>query len=171
MKPLYAPWRHDYVTGQKTADQSKLVNNCVFCDQFAKNEDAKNFILKRFKHCAVIMNKYPYTAGHLMVLPLQHVSNLNELSVEARCEMMEVINLCINGLKKTVNAESFNSGINIGPTGGGGIPQHIHFHVLPRWRGDTSFLTVIGETSVICTDFVEVYKMLKPFFDSTEINL
>jgi ATP adenylyltransferase len=169
MKSLYAPWRHSYVTKKEKVDISKMPNQCVFCDQFAKHEDDKNFIIKRFKHCAVIMNKYPYNSGHVMVLPLQHTSDLNELTKEVRCEIMEVINLCVACLKKVTGADGFNSGINLGSTGGGGIPQHIHFHVLPRWRGDTSFLTVIGETPLICADFVEVYKELKPLFDETKI--
>jgi len=96
---------------------------------------------------------------------------LNDLSSEARFEIIEAINLTIEGLKAIIKAEGFNSGINIGPTGGGGIPQHIHFHILPRWRGDTSFLTVIGETSVISSDLMDIYNELRTFFAEATLKL
>ena len=142
-------------------NSTKLKNECVFCQQFAENNDSKYFILKRFKYNAITMNFYPYNAGHLMVLPIEHKGELLELSIKARQEMMELVNIAIELLKKTMKPEGFNVGLNLGIGGGGGIPSHLHFHVLPRWVGDTNFLATIGETKIVCSDFSHVYKQLK----------
>jgi len=172
MDKIYAPWRHRYVT--KTAHveaekKIKLKNECVFCQQFAENNDSKYFILKRFKHHAITMNLYPYNAGHLMVLPIEHKGELFELSAQARQEMMELVSISIELLKKTMKPEGFNVGLNLGIAGGGGIPSHLHFHVLPRWIGDTNFLATIGETKIVCSDFSHVYKQLKEELDQIKI--
>jgi len=164
MDKIYAPWRHSYVT--KTAHvepekKIKLKNECVFCQQFAENNDNKYFILKRFKHCAITMNLYPYNAGHLMVLPIEHKAELADLSLQAQHELIEQVNAGVELLKKTMKPEGFNIGLNLGIAGGGGIPSHLHFHILPRWSGDTNFLATLGETKIVCSDFNLVYKQLK----------
>jgi ATP adenylyltransferase len=168
MNKLYAPWRHNYVTkqlGEKS--KTELKNNCVFCDQFAQEDDAKYLILKRFEHTAVMLNYYPYNAGHLMVLPLEHKATLNDLDKTARSELMEATNLSNNILQNVMNCEGMNIGINLGIAGGGGIPSHLHIHLLPRWRGDTNFLATLGETTLVCSDFYKIYKDLKePFAKS-----
>lgn len=166
MDKLYAPWRNDYVTGTaRNKDKSKLKNACVFCHQFEQNEDRKYFILKRYKGCAVMLNAYPYNAGHLLVLPLEHEGELENLDSDTRNELMELVNLSIKVLKKILKPQGFNVGLNIGSAGGGGIPSHLHFHVLPRWNGDTNYLSTIGDTKVICSDFYKIYNDLKKEFD------
>ena len=169
MKRIYAPWRNAYVT--KAADSAKSekradATDCVFCKQIAENNDEKYFILKRYTHCFVMMNFYPYNAGHLLILPYEHKANLHELSLEARGEIMEVINtaLCIS--EKALYNEGFNIGINLGSAGGGGIPSHLHVHTVPRWRGDTAFIEVLGETKLNSNDLEKIYQDLKKAFDA-----
>jgi len=170
MKRLYAPWRQDYVTGMtgKSDKKNKTKNDCVFCSQLSANDDDKYFVIKRFKHCVVMMNYYPYNAGHVMILPLEHKGDLSDLSSTVRAEMMEALNKSIQVIGKTMNAEGFNVGINLGIAGGGGIPSHLHIHILPRWRGDTNFLETIGQTKLISSDFTKVFKDLKKGFSLFE---
>lgn len=163
MKHLYAPWRQKYVTTMTGNGGKKKLpkNDCVFCQQIADNDDDKSFIIKRFKHCVIMMNRYPYNAGHLLILPLTHHAELDDLTPATRAEMMEVLTAAIPVLGKVLGAEGFNVGINLGIAGGGGIPSHLHIHLLPRWRGDTNFLETLGQTKVISSDIVEVFKDLK----------
>lgn len=166
MKKMYMPWRHDYVSKTTMAgDREKLKNECIFCHQFAQNEDEKYLILKRFKNCGVMLNYYPYNAGHIMILPYEHKPELCDLSKDIRSELMELINISIEILKKVLKPHGFNVGINLGIGSGGGLPSHLHVHVLPRWEGDTNFFATIGETKIICSDFYKVYAELKKEFD------
>ncbi len=162
MNKIYAPWRHNYVSKTtKSGDRERSQKECIFCKQFTANDDEKYFILKRFKKTAIVMNLYPYNSGHLMSLPFEHKSELFELSKDVRAELMETTNIAIETLKKVMKPNGFNIGINLGFAGGGGLPSHLHIHVLPRWDGDTNYLATIGETKVICSDFKKVYKDLK----------
>ncbi len=163
MKRLYAPWRHDYVTNmtKKSGKKDVTAHECVFCTQFQAHEDDKYFVVRRFDHCAIMMNYYPYNAGHVMVLPYEHKGELQQLTPHVRSEMMEVVNEAIQVQQKVLNAEGFNVGINLGIAGGGGIPSHLHIHVLPRWRGDTNFLETVGQTKLISADFVQTFNDLK----------
>ncbi len=167
MDQLYAPWRHKYVSS--TAHKNKKAKSkrkCPFCAQFAENKDSKFFILKRYKNTAVVMNLYPYNAGHLLILPLKHKKDLASLGKEVRIELMELINIAVQVLEKVMHPDGFNVGLNLGNAGGGGIPGHLHFHVLPRWSGDTNFLATLSNTKVICSDFRKLYKELKSSFPS-----
>jgi ATP adenylyltransferase len=162
MKKIYAPWRDNYVSNTtRNGDREKMKNDCVFCHQFKTHKDEKYLIVKRYNHCAIVLNKYPYNSGHLMILPFEHKAELNELNKETRAEMMEVVNYAIEALKKTMKPHGFNVGINLGIAGGGGLPSHLHIHILPRWNGDTNFLATIGDTKIVCTPFEKVYKVLK----------
>lgn len=166
MDKLYAPWRHNYVidTARKK-NKKKLKNGCVFCHQFDENNDKKYLIIKRYKNCAVMLNAYPYNAGHLLILPFKHKGELEDLDNDTRQELMKLINLSIKILKKIIKPQGFNVGLNMGYAGGGGIPSHLHFHVLPRWNGDTNYLTTIADSKVICSDFYKIYDTLKVEFD------
>lgn len=163
MQRLYAPWRQKYVTTMTGKGGNKKLpkSNCVFCQQFATHDDDQSLIIKRFKHCVIMMNRYPYNAGHLLILPLTHHAELDELTPATRAEMMEVLTASIPILGKVLGAEGFNVGINLGIAGGGGIPSHLHIHLLPRWRGDTNFLETLGQTKVISSDILEVFNDLK----------
>ncbi|KKQ33376.1 MAG: Histidine triad (HIT) protein [candidate division TM6 bacterium GW2011_GWF2_37_49] len=164
-KILYAPWRHEYVNRNRENDvKMPIKNDCIFCHQVALAEDDKFFIIKRFKTCFVMMNKYPYNIGHLMVLPYDHISDLRELKSEIRAELFDIAALTLTAVEKALKAKGFNLGINMGVAGGGGIPSHLHLHILPRWFGDTNFLETIGEIKMLSSDIQIVYQMLKDEF-------
>jgi ATP adenylyltransferase len=159
MKHLYAPWRKAYMTGHDNTA-------CVFCLTIAKDQDAQRYIIKRFQHCYVMLNLYPYNAGHLLVVPFMHQASLEQLDTTIRQEIMEVTTQSITILKKTLNAEGINVGLNIGgKAAGGSIPNHLHMHVLPRWLGDTNFLATLAETKQISLDLSEMYEKLHAAFN------
>ena len=169
MKRLYAPWRHDYVTGMSGKDKKKNLTSqeCVFCNQIQADDDDKSYVIKRFEHCVVMMNYYPYNIGHVMVLPYEHKGELHDLTPDVRADMMEAVNASVVVLGKVLKTEGFNIGINIGVAGGGGIPSHLHIHVLPRWGGDTNFLETIGEVKLQSADFIKTFNNLKAGFNES----
>lgn len=170
MNRLYCPWRGEYTTATAhTKNENATQDECVFCMQFAQKKDENFFILKRFQYHAVMLNLYPYNAGHLLILPFNHVANLHELSKESRSEMTELIMHSTQILKHTLDAHGFNVGLNLGKAGGAGIPSHLHYHVLPRYIGDTNFLPVLAQTKQISFDLHEFYKKLKPEFEQIKI--
>lgn len=166
MNLLYAPWRHDYICNHSNKNNESLKNNCVFCHQISQQNDEENFILRRFNSSVAILNYYPYNAGHIMIIPIEHQGTLQQLSPATRNELMEVTNAAIPVLEKHLNAEGFNVGINIGQAGGGGIPSHLHIHIVPRWRGDTNFLDVLSGNKVISIDLKKTYKQLHAAFST-----
>jgi ATP adenylyltransferase len=170
MKRLYAPWRGKYTTKVVNEIPEKISEkDCIFCKQLKENNDDNYFILHRFKHMVVMLNFYPYNAGHIMILPLQHVPDLNDLSVEARAELMELTNHAVEIVKRELNAHGVNVGINLGKAAGAGLPSHLHVHVLPRWRGDANFLPLLAGTKPISVDLHEMYAKLKPHFTKLKV--
>ena len=162
MDRLYAPWRSEYTAKTaRTKNENATKDECIFCTIIAEKKDSSNFIIKRFKHNVVILNRYPYNAGHLLVMPLSHTAELKKLSKATRTELMEILSQSSALLKKTLKAEGINIGLNQGKAAGAGIPSHLHFHVLPRWIGDTNFLPAIGETKQVSFDLHKIYKQLK----------
>jgi ATP adenylyltransferase len=159
MKRLYAPWRSSYVT---KSEHKKTSDECIFCTCGAslKNDDV-SFIIARYDSCFVMMNAYPYNAGHLMVIPYCHIGELFALDMHTRSEMMNVVADATNVLKNTLNPDGFNIGINMGAAAGAGIPDHIHIHVLPRWHGDTNFMPLLADTKHISMDLTVMYKKIK----------
>lgn len=167
MKHLYAPWRDQYATqtiNEKTENTTE--NECVFCQMIKKNNDTQFQILRRFKHNIVMMNHFPYNAGHLLIIPFAHVPTLDQLSKEARIEMTELAHASCLILQNKRNAQGVNIGINMGKAAGAGIPAHLHQHILPRFFGDTNFLPILAETKQISFDLDQVYQELKPEFDT-----
>ncbi|XPV77875.1 MAG: HIT family protein [Desulfovibrio sp.] len=158
MEVLWAPWRLDYILGPKP-------DECVFCIPEHRDEDEERLVLARGKHCFVIMNKFPYSNGHLMVCPYRHVSDLGELSAEESYEVMDYVRFCVDILRKAFNPQGVNVGLNLGEAAGAGIAAHLHFQLVPRWNGDASFMAVFGETNVIPEHLLSTYKRLKPLFD------
>ncbi len=170
MDILYAPWRDVYVT--KSKEDKILVSDdfCVFCHKIVDEKLAtQEFILKKTKHAFVILNLYPYNGGHLLILPIKHIANLEDLSKEVRAELMELTNASIVILKNVLQAHGINVGMNLGRASGAGIPSHLHMHLVPRWVGDTSFITVIGNTKNVSVDLEKIYQNLKPAFDALDI--
>ena len=167
MKKLYAPWRSDY-TGSTARAKKDAVSpeNCVFCIQFKENKDDKYYILKRFEHHAVLLNRYPYNAGHMMIIPFAHVSSLENVPPEAQHELIELITVCTKLAKEILGAQGVNIGINLGRAAGAGMPAHLHTHILPRWIGDTNFLPTLGEVKAVSFDLDKAFNMLKPPFET-----
>jgi ATP adenylyltransferase len=122
---------------------------CVFCAVGAETDDYRNLIIFRGRFAYVILNRYPYTSGHLMVVPKRHFGKLEELSAETRAEMMELISRCVQVLTNEYQAQGFNIGANLGGAAGAGIPQHVHFHIVPRWQGDTNYMSSIAGIRVV----------------------
>jgi ATP adenylyltransferase len=165
MKYLYAPWRSPYSSGvHKTKHEKATEKDCVFCLQFKEKNDAEHFILKRTKYNAIMLNKFPYNAGHLLIMPLGHHASLDKLSKPARTELMELVAKTTQLLEKELTADGINIGLNLGKAAGAGIPSHLHFHVLPRWHGDTNFLPTLTDTKQISFDLRNIYEQLKKKF-------
>ena len=158
MEILWAPWRMKYIEQPKE-------NGCIFCDKPAEQDDKKKFILYRGKHSFVIMNIYPYNNAHLMVVPFKHTSELSELSNEERLELMDLLILCQDVLTRSISPHGFNIGMNLGVIAGAGVKDHLHFHIVPRWNGDTNFMPVIGKTDVISEGLEQTWERLKKGFD------
>ncbi|MCX5922371.1 MAG: HIT domain-containing protein [Candidatus Dependentiae bacterium] len=165
MNKLYAPWRADYTVEVDGKDHKTPKNTCVFCQNFSESWDEHHFILRRFEHVTVMLNLYPYNAGHLLILPLDHKADLNTLSRDARIELMEVTNHSIEIVKKTLHCHGVNVGLNLGKAAGAGIPSHLHMHVLPRFNGDTNFLPTLAQTKVVSFDLRALFEKLKPEFN------
>ncbi|SME93945.1 HIT family protein [Desulfovibrio gilichinskyi] len=159
MDVLWAPWRMDYILGPKP-------DECVFCIPESTDEDKERCILFRAKHCFVLLNKFPYNNGHIMVTPYKHVSKLTDLTEEATSEIMKYITISCDVLEKAFKPHGINVGLNIGEAAGAGIAAHLHFQLVPRWNGDASFMAVFGETTVIPQHLSSTYSRLKPLFDS-----
>jgi ATP adenylyltransferase len=129
--------------------ESNKEEGCVFCSAQEMDDSAENLIAFRGEHAYVILNRYPYTSGHLMVVPFDHKPNLEALDAQTRAEMMELTSQCMTVLRKIYHPEAFNMGANIGESAGAGIKSHVHIHIVPRWQGDTNFMTVVGDTRVL----------------------
>ena len=146
MDYLWTPWRYQYVT------KGDAPSVCVFCTAAGSSDDRKTLIVHRAAHNFIILNRFPYTNGHVMVVPFQHVASLQDLPEEALVEMMRLARECEKHLRAIYHPDGLNIGLNLGRSAGAGIAGHIHMHVLPRWTGDTNFMTVTGETRVLPED-------------------
>ncbi len=156
MKVLWAPWRMEYVRGLKGKD-------CIFCLGLSGGDE---LTLHKGSLCMVMMNRYPYCNGHLLVAPRRHVGTLSDLTRDEMADMMETITRSVEILKQIMKPDGFNLGLNLGEVAGAGIAQHLHFHVVPRWQGDANFMTVLGDVRVISEDLSATYGRLRPFFDA-----
>jgi ATP adenylyltransferase len=162
MKRLWAPWRMQYLVGVNK------VSNCIFCDKAADNRDRDNLVVLRGETGFVMLNLYPYSNGHLMVVPYQHASSLEELPANVQAELMTLVSRCLGLLRRTMNPQGFNVGINIGKAAGAGFDDHVHIHIVPRWLGDTNFMPVIGETRTIPELLPETYDRLRAALDAAQ---
>ena len=157
MKHLWAPWRVEYIRMEK-------VEGCILCEKPNQDSDAVNYILYRGDKNFVVMNKYPYNPGHLMVAPYRHVASLEELTAGERHEHLDVVSRSVEVLKHVFSPDGFNLGINIGKVAGAGIEDHVHTHIVPRWQGDTNSMPVISDVRVIPEALAETYWKLKGQF-------
>ncbi|WP_043631553.1 HIT family protein [Desulfovibrio sp. TomC] len=157
MEVLWAPWRMDYILGPKP-------DACVFCLPQTRDEDRERLVLARGRHSFVIMNKFPYNSGHLMVTPLRHASCLTELAPEENLELTRGLAYCTRVIKECMKPQGINIGLNLGEAAGSGIAAHLHYQMVPRWNGDSSFMAVFSETRVMPQLLVSTYDRLEPFF-------
>lgn len=155
MKNLWAPWRLDFILGPRE-------KGCIFCKMLRQKSDRKNLILYRGKSNYIILNRYPYNNGHLMVVPYRHTTDLSRLNDKESSEMMRLAGLSIKALELTMFPQGQNLGINLGAAGGAGIRDHLHLHVVPRWVGDTNWMPVLGQGKVMIEYLDQTYERLAP---------
>jgi len=143
MDTLWSPWRMKYVNDNNHPE------SCIFCTAPASADGPENLIIHRGLKAYAILNRFPYTSGHLMIVPFEHEPSIEDLTPDARAEMMELVNSAIQTLRKVYTPQGFNVGINLGSAAGAGIAEHVHIHIVPRWVGDTNFMSTVGETRVL----------------------
>jgi ATP adenylyltransferase len=158
MQTLWAPWRIDYILSEKPA-------GCIFCEKsLTPSTDKQDFVIYRGTSAFVLMNIYPYNNGHLMIAPYAHVPSLTELLPAQLTEVFLLTQLCETVLRHTFQPEGFNIGINLGKVAGAGIETHLHVHIVPRWNGDTNYMTAISHVRVIPQALEQAYQQLQPAF-------
>ena len=155
MDYLWTPWRYRYM-----ADASKE-QGCIFCSALAADDDQKTLVVLRARDNFVILNRYPYTSGHVMIVPFAHVAELGAVAPETLAEMMQLAQRVQSALESTYHPQGYNLGMNLGRAAGAGVLGHLHLHVLPRWAGDANFMTTIGETRVEPEDLSTTYEKLR----------
>jgi ATP adenylyltransferase len=163
MDRIWAPWRIEYILGPKP-------DECIFCIPSSTREDRERYILYRGELGFVIMNKFPYNNGHLMVAPYRHAYSLTDLNPDESRECMFLLQECTRILQEAFTPDGLNIGLNIGEAAGAGIEEHMHFHLVPRWTGDHSFMAVMSETMVIPEHLRSAYDRLKPYFDKIDLG-
>ena len=164
MDNLWAPWRMQYVRAPKKNTKE------TFLKKLEDGNDEENLVLFRGEHSFVCMNLYPYNNGHIMILPNNIVEKPEELDDVTQFEIMKIASLSMKIIREKMNAEGFNFGANIGASAGAGIAEHLHFHIVPRWKGDTNFMPVIGNTKVHVQGLNDTYIMLRPLFKNMDLS-
>lgn len=160
MKRIWAPWRMHYILDSKQS-------GCFLCDMIQKDQDREHLILLRTEHVFVVMNKYPYNNGHLMVTPYRHVARMEDVTDDEALGLMQQTRDAVRALKTVISPDGFNIGINLGKTAGAGLEDHLHVHIVPRWNGDTNFMPVLAETKVMPQSLLDTYDQLLPAFRSS----
>jgi len=154
MEAIMAPWRMSFITGEKPA-------GCIFCKDSIRSDE---LILFEGRAAFIMMNRYPYTCGHLMIIPARHVSLLENLTAEESNEIFRLTGISVSIMKEVMHPDGFNVGMNLGKAAGAGVDDHIHVHIVPRWSGDTNFISVVGEIRVIPEDVNQTWERLVPHF-------
>ncbi|MFA6470192.1 MAG: HIT domain-containing protein [Bacteroidota bacterium] len=159
MKQLFSPWRSQYIAAFK--DEKPRKGESLFSRMLRENNDKKNLIIVRKRYCFVMMNLYPYNSGHVMIVPYTQTSSMSDLTAEENLEIMQTTAEMIHALTKLLKPHGFNFGANLGRAAGAGIDDHIHFHVVPRWNGDTNFMPTLGDVKVVSEDIKATYRKLR----------
>jgi ATP adenylyltransferase len=154
MKHIWAPWRRKYIEGYNSGDR------CIFCEAL-KQSDEQALIITRGERAYAILNRYPYTGGHLMIVPFEHADSLEDLPEETGRELFALTRRGLAALRKVYRATSFNLGANIGESAGAGVVHHVHVHIVPRWTGDTNFMSVLGQVRVLPESLEDTWKKLR----------
>lgn len=164
MKRMWSPWRAAYIETFTNPPKKRRSKKSIFLQALEANDDDKHFIVWRGKHCFVIMNLYPYNSGHMMIVPYRQIARFDELKDAELLDVMRTARKAIQALDATMRPEGFNFGANLGRASGAGIHDHIHFHIVPRWNGDTNFMPVLADTKVISEDMrVTLQKLRRAF--------
>ena len=163
MDRLWTPWRYQYISGASAENSGDAPSDsCIFCTlpREDPSRDERNFIIHRARYNFIVLNLYPYTSGHLLVIPYEHSSELDAISKEATDELMDLAKRAQTVLRAAYRPDGINLGMNLGRAAGAGVAGHVHLHVLPRWTGDANFMTTAGETRVLPEDLPTTYKKL-----------
>ncbi len=155
MDYLWSPWRYQYITHSSSSTE------CIFCAIARSLNDEENLVVHRAQYNFVVLNRFPYSSGHLMVVPYEHLSSLAAVKEEGAAEMMGLMRQAETALRNAYQPNGLNMGLNLGESAGAGVADHVHMHVLPRWAGDSNFMTVVGETRVLPEDLGETYRKVK----------
>ncbi len=162
MEYLWSPWRMVYI------QNSNMNKSCVFCSALESEDSADNLVVVRTSKAFVILNRFPYTSGHLMIVPYSHVASLELLDAEIRADMMELTTQTLLVLRREYGPQGFNIGINIGEIAGAGIADHVHLHIVPRWGGDTNFMSSVGGTRVLPEALEETYQRIRKAWETRD---
>lgn len=160
MDRLWTPWRFEYL---RNADNAPT---CVFCQMLGESRDVANLLLCRGRNAFVILNLFPYTSGHLLVVANRHIASLSEATPEEMHDIIDLARACENAIRQEYHPDGFNMGFNLGRAAGAGVEHHLHMHVLPRWNGDSNFVSVVGETRVLPEELPTTFKRLLPYFNN-----
>ncbi len=158
MDTLFTPWRYKYISSEKTS------SGCFLCEAAGDPEDADRLVVALRRHHVVLLNRHPYTNGHLMIAPREHLASPEQASREGQAELWPVVLECKRVLEEVYSPDGFNIGLNLGQAGGAGLPEHFHLHIVPRWGGDTNFMSVVGGVRLIPEDLGELRDRLAPLF-------
>ena len=160
MKQLWAPWRMEYIS----QEESETSRSCIFCSRITQNRDKKNLIVFRGELAFIIMNRFPYNNGHLMVVPYRHTGDLLQLKKDEKAELFQLLQRSMKALEAVMKPQGYNIGMNLGRVAGAGVEDHLHFHVVPRWNGDTNFMPILSDTKVISEALEKSYQKLQAAF-------
>lgn len=163
MEHIFAPWRKDFIENKEKKEEG-----CIFCNRVRAGVSLETLVIYKGDYSFIILNKYPYNNGHLMVVPYTHTADLAVLTKEERADLMENVKLAIEVLKKAYNPQGFNIGMNLGAVAGAGIAEHLHWHIVPRWGGDTNFMPVTCGTKVLHEMLEDTYNKLYPLFSNSD---
>ncbi len=166
MRRMFSPWRSQYIASFRSPKKKR--KQSIFTLALKADDDDEHLIVWRSRLCFVILNRYPYNSGHLMVVPNRQTSDLLDLSAEELADIMATVQRAVRALREAVAPEGFNLGVNLGRAGGAGVDSHVHFHIVPRWNGDTNFMPVIGEVKVISEDMKATLRKLRQAFRRQE---
>lgn len=160
MEQLFSPWRSQYISSFK----EEKYEGCVFCDAWRSNDDEGNLLVYRGREAFVLMNRFPYNSGHLMIIPVRHTSDFASLTQSETEETMELLQRSEAVLRELLHPHGFNIGMNLGRVAGAGIDQHLHWHLVPRWPGDTNFMPILADVKIVSENMAEQWKLLREAF-------
>ena len=162
--PLWAPWRLDYIKSDKPAEKpDDTSKGCFLCQyrDMSTEHDAENYVVARGERTLTVLNRYPYNNGHLLIAPREHVATLQDIDDDTALEIIQVMRQMTSLLEKILNAQGFNIGLNLGEVAGAGLPGHLHWHIVPRWSGDSNYMTVVADTNVIPQSLAALYEAMQ----------